>query len=122
MFPLTRNQVEYSETDIGAILEHFILPPFQRAERELHVRELYNYMKEYYLRHNDIMCTGSISLAKYQIKNELWLLDGQHRVRALQLLSKEIPNILTIPIRTDIYTITSDEQKLLLYELSLIHI
>ena len=121
MFPLVRNQVEYSETDIGAILHHFILPPFQRAERELHVQELYHQMKAYYNVHHDIMFTGSISLAKYpdgsDKKNELCLLDGQHRVRALQLLSHEAPDILAIPIRTDIYTITSEEQKLLLYEI-----
>lgn len=117
MFPITRNKVEYSETDIGAILEHFRLPPFQRVKNEQHVHELYLYMKEYYHAHHDIMCTGCVSLAKYETGDELCLLDGQHRIRALQRLMLDIPEIKNIPIRTDIYTVTTYEQMETLYRI-----
>ena len=117
MFPVGRKQVEYSETEINAILEHFTLPPFQRAKNELHVLFLYEQMKLYYRVHGDIMCTGSISLAKLQMGTEWYLLDGQHRVRALQKLVKEMPEIGTITIRTDIYTVSSTEQMETLYRI-----
>jgi hypothetical protein len=116
MFPLLRNQVEYTSKEIGFIISHVsALPPFQRAKNELHVQQIYQFMKQYVDSHHDIMCTGSISFAIYQ--SEWWLLDGQHRVRALQQLAKEMPEIETIPLRTDLYYVDHSEQMEQLYRI-----
>jgi len=117
MFPLHRSKVEYSETEIGAILDHFVVPTFQRTKNEDHVNYLYENIKAYYQLHHDIMCTGSISLAKFDTGTDWGLLDGQHRVRALQKVSKEFPEITKITIRTDIYTVQSISQMETLYRI-----
>lgn len=116
MFPLVRNKVEYTTKEIGFIIQHVsALPPFQRAKNELHVQQIYQFMKQYVELHNDIMCTGSISFAIYQ--SEWWLLDGQHRVRALQQLSKEHPEIQSISLRTDLYHVDHLNQMEQLYRI-----
>jgi hypothetical protein len=120
MFPLVRNQVEYTTKNISFLLDNISLPPFQRSKNELHVQLLYQYMKKYFEINHDIICTGLISFAMLkneQEQDELWLLDGQHRVRALQQLAKERPEILTILIRTDIYKVNSKEEMEQLYRI-----
>lgn len=115
MFPLVRNQVEYTTKEISFLLDNISLPPFQRAKNELHVQLIYQYMKQYFEIHHDIICTGLISFAVDQ--DELWLLDGQHRIRALQQLAKERPEILKILIRTDIYKVNSKEEMEQVYRI-----
>jgi hypothetical protein len=116
MFPLPRHKVDYTTKEIGFIIQHVsALPPFQRAKNELHVQTIYQSMKQYLTVHKDVMCTGSISFAMYQ--SEWWLLDGQHRVRALQQLAKEYPEIHSISLRTDVYHVDTFEQMENLYRL-----
>jgi len=115
MFPLPRSKVEYTEKEIGFIVNHVNLPPFQRAKNELHVELLYRHMKQYIDTYHDIMCTGLISFCKFE--NELWLLDGQHRIRALHQLSKEYPFLLTLTIRTDIYHVDNKEEMESIYRI-----
>jgi hypothetical protein len=115
MFPLERNKVTYGETDIGHILDQFKLPLFQRTKNELHVDDIYNGMKNYFEVHKDVMCTGILSFATYQ--SEWMLLDGQHRVRALQKLAIDYPEIRMITIHTVIYSISSEEQMETLYRM-----
>ena len=115
MFPLVRNQVEYTTKEIGFIIQHISLPPFQRSKNELHVQQIFNSMKQYFTTHSDIMCTGSISFAIFN--SEWWLLDGQHRVRALHQLAKEHPEIQSISLRTDLYHVLELDQMEQLYRI-----
>jgi hypothetical protein len=115
MFPLARNQVTYGDTNIGHILDQFKVPLFQRTKNELHVNDIYDSMKRYYEIHNDVMCTGILSFATCD--SEWMLLDGQHRVRALQMLANDYPEIRLIAIHTVIYNISSEEQMETLYRM-----
>lgn len=117
MFPLIRQQIDYTELQIGNLLDHMSLPPFQRTKNEQHVTELYESIKLYYETHQDIVFTGSISVGSYPEKNEYIVFDGQHRLHVLSKLRIVFPEIETIAIRVDRYLINTDEEMLKLYHI-----
>ena len=66
MFPLQRKHVNYKSVQIGDLLTHYELPPFQRVKNEQHMIQLYEKVKLYYEKCHDIMFPGTISFGTYE--------------------------------------------------------
>lgn len=118
MFPLQRHQVNYESVQIGDLLTHYELPPFQRVKNEQHMNQLYEKVKLYYEKYNDIMFPGTISFGTYEDNLDKWMVfDGQHRLQVLQKLRQLYPDIDSIFIRVDHYHVRDEKEMWELYHI-----
>jgi 5-methylcytosine-specific restriction endonuclease McrA len=85
----------------------FEIPDIQRVMSEDNIQSIYNFQDEYYTSHNEYCLNGAISIAI--VDSVHYLIDGQHRVKALKLLRAKYPERI-IALNID-YFYTTDLDK-----------
>jgi hypothetical protein len=136
---MNKKVVTHHKIKVDELLYNVYIASFQRLENKEHVELIYNNLYEYYNIHKEIFLPGVISLCKIVIddddnkkedrnddetKNDtvikiekMIILDGQHRIGALNKLSKEYPDILEKKIRIDLYYVKNQEEAIEIYNI-----
>lgn len=116
-YKVARKTVEFCQLTLEYVLKNVYLPPFQRVENNEHTENILKGIKEYYDEHKEIFLPGTISVGRLPDKPKMILLDGQHRIRALEQFNKQNSNISNELIRIDIYNVQTEEDTYKLYEI-----
>lgn len=115
-YRVTKKTVEFHQLPLDYLLQNTYLPPFQRIENDEHTEQIFNGIKEYYEEFNEVFLPGTISVGRLPDKPKMILFDGNHRVRALERLSK-MYNLSNHLIRVDIYNVQNEDDSHKLYNI-----
>jgi hypothetical protein len=92
------------------------VPSFQRLDDKEHTDRIAEGLVDYYNRYGELVLIGAISLA--QLKREKYvILDGQHRIRALEKVIEQVPDLRWNVVRVDIYEVESEEEAKGIYQI-----
>lgn len=108
--------VTHSRLTVNDLIEKTYVPLFQRLDDREHTQRITEGLLQYYRTHGELTLIGSISLADLG-REKLILLDGQHRVRSLENVSKEIPDLRWGMVRVDIYKVSTEEEAKGIYNI-----
>jgi hypothetical protein len=124
---MNKKVITHHKIKIEELLDNTYIASFQRLENKEHVELIYQNLREYYKKHNEIFLPGVISLSKIEKEenkdeemvdmDKMLILDGQHRTGALNILSKEYPEILERKIRIDLYNVKNQEEAIEIYNI-----
>jgi 5-methylcytosine-specific restriction endonuclease McrA len=93
---------------IGYLIQNVYFPEFQRIEDQEHTKTIFESLRMEYERNQSFLIPGHISIAVMaNVGLPYALLDGQHRVCALKMLSKKFPDILENDISVTGYICSS---------------
>lgn len=104
-----RKRVDYQTFTISSLLDQTYIPTFQRIENTEHIDTILSGLTDYFDEYKELFLPGVISVGKLDTKQKLILLDGQHRVRALQKMI-DIRPIHDLQIRVDVYHVDNQQQ------------
>lgn len=104
-----KKRVDYQTFTISSLLEQTYIPTFQRIENTEHIDTILSGLIEYFDEYEELFLPGVISVGKLETKQKLILLDGQHRVRALEKMMKMRP-IDDLQVRVDVYHLENEQQ------------
>jgi hypothetical protein len=111
-----RIQVTHTRFTIHDLMEKTYLPKFQRMDDREHTERIVQGLCEYYFTHGELVLIGAISLADMKKEKHI-LLDGQHRLRALEQVVERIPELRWNFIRCDVYEVSSEEEAKGIYNI-----
>lgn len=113
---IQRIDVTHTRLSVNDLLERTFLPKFQRLDDKEHTERIAQGLYDYYTLHGEVVLVGSISLADMN-KDKHVLLDGQHRIRALEILCQRIPDLRWNCVRVDIYRVESEDEARGIYHI-----
>jgi hypothetical protein len=111
-----RIKVTHTRLTIQDLISKTYLPKFQRLEDREHVEKITQGLREYFFNHGELDLVGSISLADMK-KDKLIILDGQHRLRALECVIDQVPTLRWNFIRCDLYEVDTEDEARGIYHI-----
>ena len=111
-----RISVSHSRLSINDLLSGTLVPCFQRLDDKEHTDRIAAGLIDYHKRYDELALIGSISLANLN-RGKYIILDGQHRLRALEKVIEVIPDLRWNVVRVDIYEVESEEEAKGIYQI-----